>query len=71
MDKYKFVCVSKNDFFKHQRKIDIGEVYLGYYVRKSLAIYTKSNEFIGFYDISNFKELDELRNIKINEILNP
>jgi hypothetical protein len=68
--KFKFICVNRNEFYTHQRKINIGEVYLGHFVKSdSVAIYTDSEEFIGFYDLCNFVKLDEMRNRKINEIL--
>jgi hypothetical protein len=69
IEKIKFVCVKRNEFYKHQRKINIGEVYLGHYANNSVAIYTDSEEFIGFYDLCNFVKLDEMRNKKIDQIL--
>lgn len=67
----KYICISRNLFFKHHQKIEIGKIYKGRYNKKfnSVSIYDNSEDFIGFYNSENFELVDIMRDKKLNAIL--
>jgi len=65
----KVLCISRNEFFKHHLKIEVGKIYLGdgFGFGRGINIRDISGGFIGRYHSDQFVDL---RSHNLEKVLN-
>jgi len=71
----KVICIKRNEFYAHHRKLEIGKTYLlqenisGNLRPDSYYVKSLDGHRLGFYSKQLFMDLEEFRDNQINTIL--
>jgi hypothetical protein len=65
----KVICIKRNEFYAHHRKLEIGKTYLLQENMNGIYINSAYIQSLGFYPKDFFMSLEEFRDNQIDKIL--